>query len=159
MQQFWADRHDLALGSVFKARPQPNAAATAPPPASLLRPLSPAAFDAGVEQGFQASATWHQGSIVRQEAGATGDLPSTVGDCRWAFSVKPVSGWGSAGQRQRATAGWLAALPVFEPHWQVLQAHGLASGWIEWGGRRYEFTDAPHYAVRPWGGGLEGGKG
>ena len=26
-------------------------------------------------------------------------------------------------------------------------AHGLASGWIEWGGQRYEFTDAPHYVV------------
>ena len=44
--------------------------------------------------------------------------------------------------------GWLAALPVFEPHWQVVMAHGLASGWIEWGGKRYEFTDAAHYAVR-----------
>ena len=72
-----------------------------------------------MRQGFQASATWHQGSIVDREAGATGTLHSTVPSCRWAFSVQPAVGWGDAGGRQRATAGWLAALPVFEPHWQV----------------------------------------
>ena len=36
----------------------------------------------------------------------------------WDFSVEPQYGWGSLG-KQKATAGWLAALPVFEPHWQV----------------------------------------
>lgn len=146
MDQFWADRSDLALGAVLKRR------APEQPLAALQRPLPGAAFEAGVEQGFQATATWHQGAVVRQEAGAGGDLPSTVDSCRWAFSVKPVAGWGDEGGRQKATAGWLAALPVFEPHWQVVMAHGLASGWIEWGGQRYEFTDAPHYVVR--GGGV-----
>ena len=145
-QQFWADRSDLALGAVFKARGAQQRQQQQL--ASLRRPLPAAQFDAGVEQGFQASATWHQGSIVRAEAGAAGSLPSTVDSCRWAFSVRPVVGWGDAGGRQKATAGWLAALPVFEPHWQVVMAHGLASGWIEWGGKRYEFTDAAHYAVR-----------
>ena len=33
-------------------------------------------------------------------------------------------------------------------------AHGLASGWIEWGGQRYEFKDAPSYAEKNWGGGF-----
>ena len=47
---------------------------------------------------------------------------------RWAFSVRPVYGWGDESGVQKATAGWLAALPVFEPHWQVVQAHGLATG-------------------------------
>ena len=141
MRQFWADPRDLALGAVFKQR------SPSQPLSALKQPLPAAAFDAGVEQGFQASATWHQGAIVRQEAGAGGSLPSTVGSCRWAFSVRPVVGWGDAGARQKATAGWLAALPVFEPHWQVVMAHGLATGWIEWGGRRYEFVDAPHYVV------------
>lgn len=144
VQQFWADPRDLSLGAVFKQR------GPSQPLSALKRPLAPAAFDAGVEQGFQASATWHQGSIVRQEAGAGGVLPSTVDSCRWAFSVRPVVGWGNVGARQKATAGWLAALPVFEPHWQVVMAHGLATGWIEWGGRRYEFTDAPHYVVGGW---------
>jgi len=25
-------------------------------------------------------------------------------------------------------------LPIFEPGWQILMAHGLATGWIEWNG-------------------------
>ena len=29
-------------------------------------------------------------------------------------------------------------------------AHGLATGYIDWGGRRYEFTDAPFYAEKNW---------
>lgn len=33
-------------------------------------------------------------------------------------------------------------------------AHGLASGWFEWGGQRYEFSDAPTYAEKNWGGGF-----
>jgi tocopherol cyclase len=34
--------------------------------------------------------------------------------------VQPRFGWGGAADAtQKATAGWLAALPVFEPHWQA----------------------------------------
>jgi tocopherol cyclase len=43
---------------------------------------------------------------------------------------------------------------VFEPHWQILQSYGLASGWVEWGDQRYEFKDAPTYAEKNWGGGF-----
>lgn len=35
-----------------------------------------------------------------------------------------------------------------------MMAHGEASGWIEWGGRRYEFEGAPIYAEKNWGGGF-----
>jgi tocopherol cyclase len=31
-------------------------------------------------------------------------------------------------------------------------AHGLATGWAEWGDRRYEFQRAPTYAEKNWGG-------
>ena len=31
-------------------------------------------------------------------------------------------------------------------------AHGLSTGWVEWGGRRYEFQDAPSYSEKNWGG-------
>lgn len=103
-----------------------------------------------MEEGFQATQTWHQGRIVPREEGAAGDLRSTVDGCRWAFSVQPLCGWGRTGGRQQATAGWLAALPVFEPHWQVMMAHGLASGWIEWGGKRYTFENAATYAEKNW---------
>lgn len=152
VQQFWADRRELALGAVFK---QQGAPPLAEAPLHLKRPLPAAQFDAAIEQGFQATTEWHQGSIVRAEEGASGSLRSNVDSCRWSFAVRPVCGWGDAGARQRSTAGWLASLPVFEPHWQVVMAHGLATGWVEWGGRRYEFEDAPHYVVgaRPalWG--------
>ena len=29
-------------------------------------------------------------------------------------------------------------------------AHGLATGYIDWGGRRYDFADAPFYAEKNW---------
>lgn len=31
-------------------------------------------------------------------------------------------------------------------------AHGLATGWIEWNGQRYEFDQAPAYREKNWGG-------
>lgn len=147
---FWADPRSLALGATF--RPAGGRAGGA---AGGM--LAQASFDATVQEGFQASATWHQGRLVKQEQGAAGDLPSTVESCSWAFSVQPQTGWGDAAGRQRATAGWLASLPVFEPHWQVMMAHGVASGWVDWGGKRYEFQDAPAYAEKNWGGGERGG--
>lgn len=76
-------------------------------------------FCAVVQEGFQASDTFHQGRIVRAESGASGDLLSTVDEAQWSFTVAPRTGWGPAAGDQKATAGWLAALPVFEPHWQV----------------------------------------
>ena len=33
-------------------------------------------------------------------------------------------------------------------------AHGRATGWITWGGERFEFEDAPSYAEKNWGGGF-----
>ena len=60
------------------------------------------------------------GHIIAEEAGASGDLPSTVQSADWAFRIDPQDGWGPRSGKQAATAGWLASLPVFEPHWQVL---------------------------------------
>ena len=125
---FWADPSSLALGACFE--PEPRAAGAAP-----RRGVPPSSFDAAVRHGFQASPTWHQGSIVAAEAGTTGVLNSTVKTARWAFRVTPTLGWGPPPPSpQRATAGWLASLPVFEPHWQVCMARGEATGWFEWGG-------------------------
>jgi hypothetical protein len=61
----------------------------------------------------------HAGALVADEASAPGSLSSTVQSASWAFSVTPLDGWGPRSGRQQATAGWLAALPVFEPHWQA----------------------------------------
>lgn len=53
---------------------------------------------------------------------------TTAKTIKWAYSTRPIYGWGDIDRNQRATAGWLAALPVFEPHWQVCMAGGLSSG-------------------------------
>jgi tocopherol cyclase len=145
----WADPATLSLGAAFA--PAPGAAGA--PPRAVLR--DPAAFDATIACGFEASPTWHQGRLTPQERGAAGVLPSTAASAAWALGITPSAGWGDAPPApQRATAGWLAALPVFEPHWQVCMARGAATGWFEWGGTRVDFVDAPAYAEKNWGGGF-----
>ncbi|GBF94640.1 tocopherol cyclase [Raphidocelis subcapitata] len=152
---FWGARNSLELGATFSVAP--GAAARGAP----RRIVTQSDFDASVEAGFQASATWQQGSIVAMESGAAGAPMSTVPSCSWAFRVTPHYGWGDAGpgagggaRPGRATAGWLSALAVFEPHWQVLMAYGTAEGWVQWGDKRYELTGAPAYAEKNWGGGF-----
>ena len=72
---------------------------------------------------------------------------------RWDITVTPLRGWGGGpGAKMVSPAGWMTALPVFEPHWQVTMAHGLASGWIETDGERVEFSDCPAYSEKNWGG-------
>jgi tocopherol cyclase len=116
------------------------------------RLLSPEEFDRHVHQGYQATATWHQGSISDVGNGSS---------CRWQYAITPVYGWGNLDKPQQSTAGWLSSLQIFEPGWQILMAHGLATGWIEWNSdtcyrtglrQRYEFTNAPAYSEKNWGG-------
>lgn len=107
------------------------------------RLLTPEEFDRRVHQGYQATATWHQGSIRDVGNGSY---------CRWQYTITPIYGWGNSDKPQQSTAGWLSSFQIFEPGWQILMAHGLATGWIEWNGDRYEFTNAPAYSEKNWGG-------
>jgi tocopherol cyclase len=100
--------------------------------------LPVAEFDRAVKRGYQVTATLHQGA-----------LPEL--DCRWCYHTVPVYGWGQTQQPQQATAGLLSFLPIFEPGWQILMAHGLATGWIDWQGEKYEFHHAPAYSEKNWG--------
>ena len=59
---------------------------------------------------------------------------------------------GNSWQTQQSTAGWLSYLPIFEPGWQITLAHGSATGWVEWRGKRYRFENAPAYSEKNWGG-------
>lgn len=93
-------------------------------------------------EGYQFTATSHSGKLL---------TPSGTVQAEWSYTVRPLSTWGQPSQ-PKATAGWLSYLPVFEPGWQVLMAHGLACGWINWQGKRYEFEQAPAYAEKNWGG-------
>ncbi|KAH7443105.1 hypothetical protein KP509_02G019700 [Ceratopteris richardii] len=137
---FWASKHELALGNTFVAHPGKS------PPQGII---SNEEFSARVEQGYQVSPVWHQGLLHDSGRFSNG---KTMKSIRWAYSTRPIFGWGDVLATQKATAGWLAVLPVFEPHWQVCMAGGLSTGWIECGDRRFEFQDVPSYVEKNWGG-------
>lgn len=131
VRSFWAWRSNLGLGhwrlwkdGVFPAY------------------LDPDRFEQQVQEGYQATATWNQGALQLP----TGEM------IRWQYQTRPIYRWGNLRERPRSTAGWLSSFQIFEPGWQVLMAHGLATGWIEWQGQRYDFVNAPAYAEKNWGG-------
>lgn len=130
--KFWASPAELKLGHWGKTNL--NHSPTY---------LEPKIFDTQIQEGYQCSATGHQGNI---QDPARGDRAI------WQYTIQPIYGWGTLGQPQRSTGGLLSFLPIFEPGWQVLMAHGLASGWVQWNDQRYEFTDAPAYSEKNWGG-------
>lgn len=129
---FWAWPHRLGLGHWQTTESDDKA-----------RYLSPTAFFETVSCGYQLTATQHQGCLTEPETGAI---------ARWDYEIEPIYGWGRRGGPPLPTAGWLSYLPIFEPGWQVLMAHGLATGWVEWQGQRYEFRHAPTYMEKNWGG-------
>lgn len=132
---FWAWKEGLGLGHWrYLANPDRPT-----PPQFLL----PGEFERHIQEGYQVTATWHQGKLHDPSRGDT---------VRWQYSTEPVYGWGYPDQAQQSTAGWLSQFQIFEPGWQVLMAHGLATGWIEWQGQRYNFTQAPAYSEKNWGG-------
>ncbi|CAI0408487.1 unnamed protein product [Linum tenue] len=139
---FWGSRHELILGNTFAAQKDMR------PP---TKEVPPQEFNRRVMEGFQVTPTWHQGYIC--DNGRT-DYAETVKTARWEYSTRPVYGWGDVGSKQKSTASWPAAFPVFEPHWQICMAGGLSTGWIEWDDERFEFTDAPSYSEKNWGGGF-----
>ncbi|MGF1512297.1 MAG: tocopherol cyclase family protein [Elainellaceae cyanobacterium] len=130
---FWASASRLALGHWDR-----RACAALGSP----RYLDPQAFSQRVEEGYQATATWHQGQLS--------DPAGRI--ARWQYEIEPVYGWGDRQGQQQSTAGWLSQLQIFEPGWQILMAHGLATGWVDWQGERYEFSQAPAYSEKNWGG-------
>ncbi|KAK3212963.1 hypothetical protein Dsin_017669 [Dipteronia sinensis] len=137
---FWGSRHELILGNTFEAEKDSR------PP---YNEVSPQEFNRSVSEGFQVSPLWNQG-FIRDDGRS--NYVKTVKTARWEYSTRPIYGWGNVGSKQKATAGWLAAFPVFEPHWQICMAGGLSTGWIEWDGERFEFEDAPSYSEKNWGG-------
>jgi tocopherol cyclase len=132
VHRFWAKLDALALGHWGKTdlSIQPNY-------------ILPKDFATYIQEGYQATATLNQG-IIRD--------PATGNYCRWLYEIEPIYGWGDKGSIQQSTAGWLSFLQIFEPGWQILMAHGLASGWIDWNGKIYEFKKVPAYGEKNWGG-------
>ena len=98
-------------------------------------------FAESIDEGYQATATLNQGSIYD---------PVHNQYCRWQYQIQPQYGWGNRDQPQ-STAGLLSYLPIFEPGWQITMAHGLATGYVEWQGKQYQFENAPVYSEKNWG--------
>ncbi|KST64325.1 tocopherol cyclase family protein [Mastigocoleus testarum] len=152
VNQFWGSPDVLALGHWGKTDFYPSNTGfrtmgsrniTSKNNSSKPCYLSPEEFKNHIKEGYQATATLNQG-LIRDR--------STNNYCYWEYEIKPVYGWGNQGNIQQSTAGWLSFLQIFEPGWQILMAHGLASGVIDWNGKLYEFTDAPAYGEKNWGG-------
>jgi len=142
VQQFWAWQEALGLGHWRKNAYKLQSGQVQP------RYLEPEEFDrlltdAWISDGYQATATWHQGKLTDPGSGQT---------ARWQYQIQPVYGWGDRAGVPQSTAGILSRLQIFEPGWQILMAHGLATGWIEWNGQRYSFCNAPAYGEKNWGG-------
>jgi tocopherol cyclase len=128
---FWAKSTQLGFGHWRSKHPH-----------LLPQLLERDRFAQEIPEGYQATAQLNQGQIYD---------PLINAYHRWCYAIQPVYGWGSPRQPQRATAGWLSFLPIFDPGWQVLMAQGLATGWIEWYGQRYEFEQVPAYSEKNWG--------
>lgn len=143
---FWAWRDRLGLGHWRQIRGQRSGIGDRGSQDLINNDpqiLAPEVFENSGIEGYQVTATWHQGNLFDPGSGQA---------VRWFYQVYPVYGWGERDRPQQSTAGWLSQFQIFEPGWQILMAHGLATGWIEWQGQRYELTDAPAYAEKNWGG-------
>ena len=139
VQQFWAWPNALGLGHWTSS------------PKTFQKPQSPGylepdTFNTSISEGYQGTATQHQGKLA--DPSRTNSSPTV----QWSYQIQPIYGWGNPTSPQQSTAGWLSQFQIFEPGWQILMAHGLASGWIDWHGQRYEFQQAPAYAEKNWGG-------
>ena len=143
VQQFWAWQHALGLGHWRYRSQVDQAQAIQSQEVEQPKFLEPEEFDRRVREGYQATATWHQGVLSDPGSGSS---------ARWQYKIQPMYGWGDVGKPQQSTAGWLSSLQIFEPGWQILMAHGWATGWIEWNGQRYNFVNAPAYSEKNWGG-------
>jgi len=59
--------------------------------------LIPDEFERHVQDGYQATATWNQGTIYD---------PGSNRACSWQYSMQ--AGWGNKSEPQQSTAGWLS---------------------------------------------------
>lgn len=71
-------------------------------------------------------------------------------DLTWGFDYKPCLGRGSRGKNNgKHTGTWIATLPIFEPAYQILMAHGrITSGYIHVNGRHISVKGAIVYAEK-----------
>jgi tocopherol cyclase len=129
--KFWASRQELAIIHWGKTNLK-------------IRPclLSPSDFFESVQEGYQATANQQQGRIYDP---VTGEI------CQWDYRIETRYSWGDNKRPPQATAGILSYLPIFDPGWQILTSHGLATGMITHRGKNYQFENVPFYSEKNWG--------
>lgn len=99
-------------------------------------------------QGYQLSSTATHGVFRGSRKG------SGSGIVQWALEFSPLLTWGTRGT-SRNTATWLSNLQLFQPGYQVLMAHGVATGgYIIADGVRVDVTGAVVYSEKNWGRGF-----
>ncbi len=129
--------------------------------------LHPQDFEQNIEQGYQVisnskNITINRASLPPLQRGDKGGITTTLNQgfitnphnnqyCRWHYHTQPIYSWGDTSKSPKATAGLLSFLPIFDPGWQVLMAYGLATGYIDWNGKIYEFENTPAYSEKNWG--------
>ena len=88
---------------------------------------------------------------------ASSSLIGSIQTVEFDVDIVPKIGWGGGpDDKQFSTAGWLAAFPVFEPHYQVLISKGLASGSLSITGRNgsrldFDLNNSVVYLEKNWG--------
>lgn len=102
-----------------------------------------------ISESYKVTPNLHEGQVWD---------PASSQIIRWNYTVEAIYGWGTPTYPQQSTAGWLSQFQVFEPGWQILMAHGLATGWFEKADcsgsiqNRLNFERVPIYAEKNWGG-------
>jgi hypothetical protein len=67
-------------------------------------------------------------NIRNVSSSSSSSSSSPISSVLFNFDIIPYIGWGGGVEaRQYSTAGWLAAFPIFEPHYQVLISKGIVS--------------------------------
>jgi tocopherol cyclase len=89
-------------------------------------------------EGYSASDRHNRGKIYD---------PLSQTFCTWDYQIKSIHTWG----RAQPTMGIWSYFSVFEPGWQILATHALASGSITWQNQTYSFQNAPAYSEKNWG--------
>lgn len=129
--RFFGDKRRLSIGHWGY-----TTSAAGPP-----RELSAAAFESSVLQGYQLSSSASHGRFM-------GDN----GLVQWGFEFSPVLSWGERGNGSRCTATWMSRLPMFDPGYQVLIAHGVATGgYLRVGTEEVDVSGAAVYCEKNWG--------
>jgi len=168
--KFWGWKDLLALGCTFDWKKECKNESNEDSVRNIAA-MEPTEWREAVESGFQILPFHFQGRLNGHD-GSLGGVKANQGipgSASYDFQVRPVAGWGNYpplsshsttdtsiednnSYKQHSTAGWLASYPVFEPHWQITMANARASGILNWNGTTYEFSDAPFYGEKNWGG-------